>query len=66
MRKFHVVIEETISETFEIEATSEEDAVSKAIREYKAGNFVVGSDNVEHKQISVVGKDGEFTNWITF
>lgn len=66
MRKFHVVIEETISETFEIEATSEEDAVSKAIREYKAGNFVVGSDNVEGRQISVVGKDGEFTNWITF
>lgn len=66
MRKFHVVIEETISETFEIEATSEEDAVSKAIKEYKAGNFVVGSDNVEHRQISVVDKDGELTNWIAF
>ena len=66
MRKFYVVIEETISETFEIEAISEEDAVSKAIQEYKAGNFVVSSDNVEHKQISVVDKDGELTNWITF
>ncbi len=66
MRKFYVVIEETISETFEIEAISEEDAVSKAIQEYKAGNFVVGSDNVEHRQISVVDKDGELTNWIAF
>ena len=66
MRKFHVVIEETISETFEIETISEEDAVSKAIQEYKAGNFIVGSDNLEHKQISVVGKDGELTNWIAF
>ena len=66
MRKFHVVIEETISETFEIEASSEEDAISKAIQEYNAGNFIVGSDNVGSRQISVVGKDGELTDWITF
>ena len=50
----------------EIEANSEEEAVSKAIQEYKSGNFVIGSDNVEHRQISVVDKDGELTNWITF
>ena len=61
-----MVIEETISEEFEIEATSEEDAVSKAIQEYKDGKFVVGTDNVECRQISVVGKDGELTYWITF
>lgn len=66
MRKYRVVIEETISEEFEIEANSEEEAVSKAIQEYKSGNFVIGSDNVEHRQISVVDKDGELTNWITF
>lgn len=66
MRKYRVVIEETISEEFEIEANSEEDAVSKAIQEYEAGNFVVGSDNVECRQISVVDKEGELTDWITF
>ena len=66
MRKYRVVIEETVSEEFEIEANSEEEAVSKAIQEYKSGNFVVGSDNVERRQISVVDKDGELTNWITF
>lgn len=66
MRKYRVVIEETVSEEFKIEATSEDDAVSKAIQEYKAGNLVVGSDNVECRQISVVGKDGELTDWITF
>ena len=66
MKKYRVVIEETISEEFEIEATSENDAVSKAIQEYKAGNFVVSSDNVECRQISVIDKDGELTDWITF
>lgn len=66
MKKYHVIIEETISETFEIEAASQEDAVSAAIREYNAGNFVVGSDNVEHRQISVVDDDGELTDWVEF
>ena len=64
--KYRVVIEETISEEFEIEATSEEDATSKAIQEYEAGNFVVGSDNVECRQISIIGTDGELTDWIKF
>lgn len=66
MRKYRVVIEKTVSEEFEIEANSEEDAVSGAIQEYEAGNFVVGSDNVECRRISVVDKDGEFTDWIIF
>ena len=66
MKKYRVVIEETISEEFEIEAMSERDAVFRAIQEYDNGNFVVGSDNVECKKISVIGKDGEFKDWIMF
>lgn len=66
MKGYCVVIEETISETFDVEATSEENAISRAIKEYKAGNFVVGSDNVEHRQISLVGENGELTDWIMF
>ena len=66
MKKYRVVIEETISEEFEIEATSEEDAVSKAIQEYDAGNFVLSPGNVESRQISITGEDGELNDWITF
>ena len=66
MSKYRVVIEETVSETFEVEATSKEEAVSKAIQGYNTGNFIVGSGNVECKQISVVGEDGELSDWITF
>ena len=66
MKKYRVVIEETISEEFEIEATSEKDAVARAIQEYNAGNFIVSSDNVEQRQISVVDEDGELTDWIAF
>ena len=64
--KYRVVIEETISEEFEIEAISEDDAISKAIQEYEEGNFVVYSDNVECRQISIIGKDGEIKDWIMF
>ncbi len=60
------LLNETVSETFEIEANSEEEAVSVAIQEYNAGNFVVSADNVEYRQISVVDENGEFTDWITF
>ena len=66
MNKYRVVIEETVSEEFEIEATCEKDAVSGAIQEYYAGNFIVGSDNVQFRQISVIGEDGEFKDWIAF
>ncbi len=39
---------------------------SKAIQEYKEGNFVVDSANVECRQISIIGKDGELKDWIMF
>ena len=66
MKKYRLIIEETISETFEIEANSKEEAISGAIQEYNNGNFVVGSDNVEHRQISIMGDNGELTDWIIF
>ena len=66
MKKYRLIIEETISETFEIEANSKEEAISGAIQKYNNGNFVVGSDNVEHRQISIMGDNGELTDWIIF
>ena len=66
MKKYHVVIEEIISEEFEIEANSEEDAISKAINEYDSGSFVLSPGNVEGRQIAIVGEDDEFKDWIEF
>ena len=65
MKKYHVVIEETVSDEFEIEADSEKDAIDKAINEYNEGNFIVGP-NVTFRQIAVLGEDDEINDWIEF
>ena len=64
MKTYRVIIEETLSDEFEIEADSEEDAIDKAINEYNEGNFVVGT-NVTFRQISIV-EDDDFKEWIEF
>ncbi len=66
MKKYRIVIEETISEEFEIEATSEQEAIAKAINEYEEGNFVLSSGNVEYRQMAVIGEDDEIKDWIEF
>ncbi len=66
MKKYRIVIEETISEEFEIQATSEEEAISKAINECHEGNFVLSPGNVEYRQIAVIGEDDEIKDWIEF
>lgn len=61
MKKFCVVIEETVSDEFEIYADSKEDAIKKAVEKYKSGEFVLSPGNVESKKISL-GDD----EWIEF
>jgi len=66
MKKFCVVIEETISEEFEIDAESKEDAIKKAIEKYKSGEFVLSPGNLEHKQFAILEDDSEIDEWIEF
>ena len=65
MKKYFVVIEETISEEFEIDAESKEDAISKAIEKYKSCEFVLCPGNLESRKISIVD-DSEDYDWIEF
>lgn len=60
------MIEETISEEFEIDAESKEDAISKAIEKYKSGEFVLSPGNLESRKISIVDDDSEINDWIEF
>ena len=60
------MIEETISEEFEIDAESKEDAVSKAIEKYKLGEFVLDPGNLESRKIAVFDDDSEINDWIEF
>ena len=58
---YRVVIEEIISDEFEIEAETKEDAISKAISKYKSGEIILEPGNLESKKISV-----ENDEWIEF
>ncbi len=63
-KKYCVIIEETISEEFEIEAESREDAISKAIDAYKSGEFVLEPGNFEYAQVKVIDEDDKSSEWI--
>lgn len=69
MKKFCVVIEEVISEEFEIEAESKEDAIEKAIEKYYSCEFVLCPGNLEHKQLAVLDENDkqiEDNAWVVF
>ena len=67
MKKFCVVIEETVSEEFEVEAENKDDAIKKAVEKYKNGEFILSPGNLESKKISVVDDDNDkISEWIPF
>lgn len=68
MKNFRVVIEEIVSDEFEIFAESKEDAILKSIQKYKSGEFILSSGNIEHKQLAVISEDDDSNveEWIEF
>jgi len=66
MTTYQVVIEETISSTFEVQAGSGEEALEIARANYKSGKFIVDSECPTSKQMAVTGPDGEQTEWEVF
>ena len=64
---YNVTIEETISETFCIEAESLEEAYKKAIADYNNGSLVLSPGNCTCRQIEVSNSiTGETTEWDEF
>lgn len=66
-----VIIEETVSETFEIEVPDSEDGIGDAveigIEKYKEGELILEPGEVQFRQISAESIDGEFsTGWTEF
>lgn len=53
--KYEVHIEETVCESFAVEASSEAEAMEIAQRKYEAGEFVLESVNVTARCMSVDG-----------
>ncbi len=63
--KYRVIIEETLSDEFTVEAESEKDAIDEAIRQYKNGNLVLEPGNIEQRQVSLVIDNAGF-QWTEF
>jgi hypothetical protein len=65
--KFFITIEETISETFEVEENSVDEAVEVAKSKYNSGEFIVESGDVINRMIhSREENSEEGTEWIEF
>ena len=67
MKTFKVHIEETISETFDIEAETIEEAMEIAERDYNNGYLVLESGNLVDRQMMAEDiETKETTEWVEF
>lgn len=65
-KKYNVVIEETVSKTFEVIAYDENQAKSIAAEKYKSGEFVLAPGELTAKQIQVSNNDDILIEWEEF
>ncbi|MCD8376438.1 MAG: DpnD/PcfM family protein [Oscillospiraceae bacterium] len=63
---YEVLIEELVSQEFEVEAESADEARQIAEDKYYKGEFVVGSGNVSYREIGVKGSDGCYRGFREF
>ena len=66
MKKYKITIEEIISQTFDVEANSLEEALEIAEHNYKTGKFVFAQGNLVCKQICGEDENGHCTEWYEF
>lgn len=57
MKKFRILIEELVSQEFEITAESEEDALASARAKYKKAEFVLEPGEVKEVKLSVINEE---------
>lgn len=63
--KYEIIIEETVSQKFLVQAKDAEDALRCAKQLYKNGSLVLDQASIVSKQIACV-TDGETTEWEEF
>lgn len=64
--KFKVAIEETVSQVFEVEAETAEEAMETAEKNYRNGKFVLEPGELTSKQMSIVEPESAVTEWTEF
>ncbi len=66
MAKYTVTIEEMVSQGFEVEADSAEEAMRIAEEKYDSGEFVLEPGELVAKQMAITSPDNEATEWKEF
>lgn len=67
MKTFKITIEETISDTFTVEAETIEEAMEIAEKKYLEGEFLIHPQTPTCKQMMAeCDEDGEVTEWVEF
>lgn len=64
MPKYTITIEEMVSENFEVEAATADEAMEIAERKYRDGEFVLEPGNLVCTQMAITDPDEEATEWI--
>lgn len=64
MPKYTITIEEMVSENFEVEAATADEAMEIAERNYRDGTFVLEPGNLVCTQMAITDPDEEATEWI--
>ena len=62
-KKFTIIIEETVSQTFEIEAETEDAAIEIGTAKYKNGEIVLEPGDLQEARICVLNEQGEYDKW---
>ena len=64
MPKYTIIIEEMVSQAFEVEATTAEKAMEVAEQKYRNGEFVLEPGDLVCTQMAVVDPSDEVTEWV--
>lgn len=65
MKTFKITIRETVSEIFNIESSSKEDAIKKIIEKYNNCEIVLEPGELISKELKIIEDDAE-NDWIEF
>ena len=63
--QYTVIIEETVSGEFVIEATTKKEAIVKAMQKYSIGEFILEPGELQTKRIAISNTNEDF-EWIEF
>lgn len=64
MPKYTITIEEMVSENFEVEAATADEAMEIAERKYRDGEFVLEPGNLVCTQMAITNPSEEATEWM--